>query len=324
MEEERSKAVTPEEILEAAFQRASNGRLKPLITNAEVAQRIENICKSEINLACRRFLLACSLAKSHNPNVDIRKPYTAIGDAESYSGRSYDEKYISPFVEKHALPCNYSASAFLTPAFRNRNITLTPGVELVGRPPQIYRDAVQLLTDVQGGTISAEDLLAETTRCLLVLRGPKQGSGSGIITDPSPAIEKIGQAEPSNHQAMAAPHLEIANTYYMNVLRQSQQSFLWALIAAGIGLLFFFAGVVFMLIRQPTTLSYISTFGGVIIEVIAGINFVLYRHASDQAATYHVRLDRIQRFFISNDACENIEGDKKHSTRIELIKKLMD
>ena len=178
----------------------------------------------------------------------------------------------------------------------------------------------------QDGAVSAEDLLAETTRCLLILRARdgKSRSGSGFIADPAPAIEKIGQADPSNIQAIAAPNLETANTYYMNVLRQSQQSFLWALIAAGIGLLFFFAGVVFMLIRQPTTLSYVSTFGGVIIEVIAGVNFALYRHASDQAATYHVRLDRIQRFFISNSACENIEGDIKHSTRIELIKKLMD
>src|SRR5207302_401012 len=121
------------------------------------------------NRACIRLLLACTLAKSHNPSVDIRKPYTEIGDSDAYSGRTYDERYVSSFIIQHNLPCN-PTTAFLTPAFRNRNTTLTPDINLVGRPPKLYRTTLQILTDIHTGKVSAEDVLAETIRWLLIIR----------------------------------------------------------------------------------------------------------------------------------------------------------
>ncbi len=54
--------------------------------------------------------------------------------------------------------------------FRNRDITLTPNINLFGRPPHIYKATLQLLTDVYEGSITAEDLLAETLRRLLIIR----------------------------------------------------------------------------------------------------------------------------------------------------------
>ncbi|HJT59876.1 MAG TPA: hypothetical protein VJ761_25420 [Ktedonobacteraceae bacterium] len=111
----------PAEILALAFERASASISKPLVNNVDIVNRIEDICRFVNNRACVRLLLACSLAKSHNPNIDIRKPYTEIGDSDAYSGRTYDEKYVASFIIEHNLPCN-STTAFLTPAFRNRNI----------------------------------------------------------------------------------------------------------------------------------------------------------------------------------------------------------
>jgi hypothetical protein len=64
--------------------------------------------------------------------------------------------------------------------------------------------------------------------------------GGGVMADPTPAIEKIAQADPSNVATIAAPHLELVNSYYLNTLRQSQQSFFWALIGGGVGIIFFF------------------------------------------------------------------------------------
>ncbi len=130
------------------------------------------MCRFLGNRACVRLLLACSLAKSYNPDVDIRKPYTEIGDQDSYSGRRYDESYISSFISKHKLPCN-STTAFLTPALRNRNMTLTPDINLLGNYPKLYQTALQLLTDVYEGRASAEDLLTETIRWLLIIRDEK-------------------------------------------------------------------------------------------------------------------------------------------------------
>lgn len=159
----------PTDVLTLAFQRAEANLTTPLVSNQEVIQRIELVARSSRNRACIRFLLACTLAKSANPAVDIRKPYTEIGTADTYSGRTFDERFIGPFVRKHQLDCN-STTAFLTPAFRNITTVLTSELTMAGSPPQIYEAALQLLTDVQAGKVSAEDVLAEAFRSLLIMK----------------------------------------------------------------------------------------------------------------------------------------------------------
>lgn len=161
--------ASPADILRTAFERASNTVNLSLVNASDIATRIEEVSRNVANRACVRVLLACSLAKIHNPLLDIRKPYTEIGTPDAYAGRSYDERYVEAFIIQHKLPCNHT-TAWLTPAFRNRAITLTPDINLVGRPPHIYKATLQLLTDVYEGRITAEDLLAETLRCLIALR----------------------------------------------------------------------------------------------------------------------------------------------------------
>ncbi len=152
---------SPADILRTTYERISRNINLPLVTNSDIAMRIEDVARSVVNRACARVLLACSLAKIYNPSLDIRKPYTEIDTPDAYAGRTYAERYIGPFIIEHNLPCN-STTAWLTPAFRNRNITLTPNINLVGRPPHIYQATLQLLTDVYEGSITAEDLLAKT------------------------------------------------------------------------------------------------------------------------------------------------------------------
>lgn len=162
----------PADILRSTFERVSSSLDTPIVTAPDIAERIEAVCLSVINRACARVLLACSLAKSYNPSLDIRKPYTEIGTSDAYAGRSYDQDYVQPFIIQHHLPCN-PTTAWLTPALRNRNMTLTPDVNLVGRPPEIYKATLQLLTDVYEESIFAEDLLAETIRRLIKIRDEK-------------------------------------------------------------------------------------------------------------------------------------------------------
>ena len=92
---------TPEEILDAALQRATASLETSLITAPQIAARIDYVSRNLQNRAGVRVLLACSLAKAHKPAVDIRKPYTEIGDADAYSGRTYDEAYITGFINEH-------------------------------------------------------------------------------------------------------------------------------------------------------------------------------------------------------------------------------
>ncbi|MBD2535904.1 hypothetical protein H6G97_43860 [Nostoc flagelliforme FACHB-838] len=80
------------------------------------------------------------------------------------------------------MPCN-PTTAFLTPALRNRNVTLTPVINLVGRPPKLYQTALQLLDDVHQGKITAEEMLAETIRCLIIARNEKRQRMETLLSD---------------------------------------------------------------------------------------------------------------------------------------------
>ena len=156
----------PSEILDIAFKAASEA---PTYPTPEVTKQVEFVCRNPQNRAGARLLMACLLAKVHKPEIDIRKPSTKIGGDDAYSGRGYDEDYIAPFIVQHAMPCN-STTAFLTPALRNINTALTPGINLEGRPPELYETVLHLLDEVQKGNISAAALLMETVRSLLSLR----------------------------------------------------------------------------------------------------------------------------------------------------------
>ncbi len=164
---------TPASILDLAFERASARLDKPILTETrEIQNHVEFVCRCA-NQAGTRFLMACLTAKLSDPSLDIRKPYTEIGGAGIYSGRHFDETYITPFAFKHGLPVNPTTS-FLTPAFRTNKNIITPGVQLVGRPKQLYINVVDLITAVYEGTLKAEDLLAEIIRWLLIIRAERK------------------------------------------------------------------------------------------------------------------------------------------------------
>ncbi len=183
-------ATTPTDILNIALQRATKAGDQSFISDPGITHRVEFICRFVQNRACVRLLLACSLAKTYHAEVDIRKPYTEIGGKDCYSGRTYDERYIAAFASKHQLPCN-PTTAFLTPAFRNRNATLTPDLNLVGRHPPLYQATLRLLDDVYTGRVFAEDVLAETIRWLLIIRDEKLLRLDTLLTELRTSIENV-------------------------------------------------------------------------------------------------------------------------------------
>lgn len=135
--------------------------------------KVEDVCRCITNKAPIRFLMSCLLAKIDKPKIDIRKPYTEIGDKNAYSGRAYDEQFIESFVIKYKLPCN-PTTAFLTPAFRNIDRVLTQDLVLVGKPRKIYDYALELLSLVHKGKVAAEVLLKEILRFLLIIKSENE------------------------------------------------------------------------------------------------------------------------------------------------------
>jgi len=173
---------SPTSILEEAYKISIKNTAKSFVKNKEISEWLEIVCLSPSNRACVRLLLSCLLAKVYNPKVDIRKPYTKIHGRGCFSGRSIDEKYITPFINNYNLPCN-STTAYLTPALRNRDIVLTKKVDLVGRPPEVYQSVLCLLDAVHIKKVSASDMLCETIRLLVIYRDSKKQRLESLLAE---------------------------------------------------------------------------------------------------------------------------------------------
>ncbi|MGB8507979.1 MAG: hypothetical protein WCD76_06230 [Pyrinomonadaceae bacterium] len=206
----------PASILDLAYQRASMDTAKTLVSSVEVAAQVEYVCRNIQNRAGVRLLMACLLAKIHNPAVDVRKPYTEIDEPGSFSGRRYDEEYVAAFITEHQLPCN-PTTAFLTPALRNRNSSLTADLNLVGRPPRLYQSILQLLDAVYGERVSPDDLLSETVRWLLVIRDEQKQRMETLLV----ALQTAKDSIPLSSEAIVnliEQHLNCRNSSRLPVL----------------------------------------------------------------------------------------------------------
>jgi SacI restriction endonuclease len=171
----------PEAILDAAVRRAETDIARSFILDERVRSDVSYVALNLSNRAGVRLLMACLLAKLHRPDIDIRKPYTEIGDPDVFSGRTYDERYITSFINRYNLPCN-STTAFLTPALRNHSAPLTKDVNLVGKPPQLYRSILNLLDDIYCNRVTSSDLIAEIVRLLLQERNERQQRIEALVT----------------------------------------------------------------------------------------------------------------------------------------------
>jgi hypothetical protein len=135
-------------------------------------------------------------------------------------------------------------------------------------------------------------------------------------------VTNLIKTHPGDIQETVASQIELIASFYNLVLKQARQSFRWAVIAAGIGLVFLLASLLFILLREPQYASIISLISGSVIEGIAGLNFYLYGKTSSQLAEFHTRLDITQRFLLANNLCDNLEGELKQQARYELIQKI--
>lgn len=222
--ERTKKMLNPWKIMTLALEKAKQSiqTKTNIIADLEIIDQIEFICRNPQNRAGARLLLACSLAKVHQPDLDIRKPYTEIDEPDAYSGRSYDENYITEFIFDQDLPCN-STTAFLTPALRTRNLVLNLDANLVGKPRQLYQKILQIFDAVYQHHISAEDLLAETIKWLLIVRDENRIRTQTLIANlktvdsdiplSATAILKLIQQHLNCRHASRLPVLIIAAIY---------------------------------------------------------------------------------------------------------------
>lgn len=207
--------MTPEKVLQQAYQTAENQRHTAMIHDATLYEAVNVVVRNIQNRAGVRLVLACLLAKAHHPAVDIRKPYTQIGDTDAYSGRTYDEQYITPLIHEKQLPCN-TTTAFLTPALRNRNTTLTRQTQLVGRPKQVYEAALFILDSVHQGE-DANTVLVEVLRQLIQLRDENQARLQSLL-DAIQTVQTDSVLSAEDIVALIEQHLASKGTSRLPVL----------------------------------------------------------------------------------------------------------
>ena len=201
--------MSPDQILDISFTVAERSLNVSFVQQADIRERIEYVCQCRSNRAGVRLLMSCVLAKIEKPKLDPRKPYTEIGTPDCFSGRGYDEQYISPFITKNKLPVNIT-TAFLTPALRNIDHPLSISQELVGSPKELYIKTIQLLNDVANGKIPANIVLQEAIRILITIRNESEARMQSLIS----TIKRTEGAAPLSAEAivtlinqhLACPH----------------------------------------------------------------------------------------------------------------------
>jgi len=212
---ERTFSVTPEEILQNVYERAA--ALSSSVTaDLAILERVAYVCHCMSNRAGVRLLMSCLLAKLDKPDIDPRKPYTEIGGTDSFSGRTYDERYLTKFINEHRLPVN-PTTAFLTPTLRNIDHPLTTDRDLVGRPRDLYKKTLELLEDVAEQRIAADLLFIETVRVLLLMRDETMARMASLLK----TLERTDGALPLSSEAIVTlitQHLACKNASRLPVL----------------------------------------------------------------------------------------------------------
>jgi hypothetical protein len=187
-----------------------------------IADRIEFVATCLANRAGVRLIMSCMLAKIDNPAVDPREPVKKIGSETCFSGRKYDERYLTDFITKNRLRCN-NTTAFLTPAFRNFTKPFLLGSVPAGRPPELYTDVFKLLDDVAMDRATARNVFIDTLRHLIAMRNEQVqrmksllGSlnrANGMPVSPSEEIVNLLDQHLSCKNSARLPVLRIAAAY---------------------------------------------------------------------------------------------------------------
>ncbi|MDE3016736.1 MAG: restriction endonuclease, SacI family [Pseudomonadota bacterium] len=208
-----------EQILQHVYEKASNTLKQTVITDETIRARVDYICRCSSNRAGVRLLMSCLLGNLDNPKVDPRKPYTEIGGNDSFSGRTYDERYLTHFINTYRLPCN-PTTAFLTPGLRNIDRALTTDIQIIGRPRELYVEALQVLDDVHRKRINAETVFVETVRVLINMRDETLGRMTSLMD----SLKRGAGALPLSSEAilnLLEQHIACKNSSRLPVLMVS-------------------------------------------------------------------------------------------------------
>jgi hypothetical protein len=272
------------------------------------AERVEGMLKLRTGLQSQRRVEAFYSQVSEKLNKEAAELNRQLAEGQRLIKRL-----------EEALNRQTKASSRLEAESNNRDAALIRHVE-----EEITRHIATLTAELHNGeaelvrrTKELNDRDAELVRRKEVLNDREAALQKALSLEDSIAKNIVG-ASNGDFQRIAASQIELGERYYKKVLQQANFSFWWALFAAVVGL-FFFLVASGLLLRQLGTISNVSLISGVVVEIISGIGFTLYAHASRQLASFHVRLDKTLLFLFANTVCEHLQTNLKETTRAELV-----
>ncbi|MCB8978779.1 MAG: hypothetical protein H6657_15280 [Ardenticatenaceae bacterium] len=130
--------------------------------------------------------------------------------------------------------------------------------------------------------------------------------------------EQIVETDITSLAEVTKSQLSLLVKFYNMSLSHSERSFRVAIWFASIGIIFFIAAIAFVLLNT-LQITYISIIGAVLGELIASINFALYRMTKQQMIEAQKRLDYTQRFLLANNASNDLSDEEKNRTKAALI-----
>jgi hypothetical protein len=131
--------------------------------------------------------------------------------------------------------------------------------------------------------------------------------------------EKIAVDAPGSTRRITALLQQLSLIYYLDVRKQALLSFWSALGAAVVGMLFFLYAILHAMSPGGRESAQIGLWAGALTQFIAAVNFLLYFRVARQFATFHVCLERTNRFLLANTMCESLDPPTKDEVRKVLV-----
>jgi len=155
------------------------------------------------------------------------------------------------------------------------------------------------------------------------LQGLDHGVREPKAAPQTPTQKLVAGLDPAKIQEVAASQVAISEMYYTTSLQHAQRLFRWALMTAGVALIFFLVAVALQVLQKSVNGALISLASGGVLTAIALLNFWLSGRIFHQFRAFHERLDRTQQYLLANSICENLQGEVKQTTQIELIRAMI-
>ena len=137
-----------------------------------------------------------------------------------------------------------------------------------------------------------------------------------------PSIDRLAKADPKDVQEVAASQLQLMAGYHKIVVSQASRCFFWALVGAGVGLVFFLVAALYSMATGNAVAAMVPVLAGSVVAAVAGLLFYLHGRTAAEVSDFHATLESVQRHLLANSICEGLSGEKKEQTRAELARKI--